>query len=163
MWNQEASEGVCNSCNIRASKLERLCRYITRFTIADERLAHNKNRQNLPPFPRRRAVLKLRTPYRDGTTHIVMSLLEFKQRLAAGWYAGQGSTSSSSVSMACLRRMRKLCAEIIPGSKKNKSNASNANDPAPHSSASVRISWARLHKRVFEIDIEHTARIVAGI
>ncbi len=109
------------------------------------------------------AVLKLKTPYRDGTIHIVMPLLEFKQRLAAGWYAGQGSTSSSSVSMACLRRMRKLCAEIIPGSKKNKSNASNANDPAPHSSASVRISWARLHKRVFEIDIEHTARIVAGI
>jgi len=29
------------------------------------------------------AVLKLKTPYRDGTIHIVMPLLEFKQRLAA--------------------------------------------------------------------------------
>ena len=28
-------------------------------------------------------VLKLKTPYRDGTSHIVMSPLEFMQRLAA--------------------------------------------------------------------------------
>ncbi len=28
-------------------------------------------------------VLTLKTPYRDGTTHIVMSPLEFMQRLAA--------------------------------------------------------------------------------
>lgn len=49
----------------------------------------------------------------------------------------------------------KLRFEIIPGSKKNKSNASNASDAVTHSSASVRISWARLLKRVFEIDIEH--------
>jgi len=49
----------------------------------------------------------------------------------------------------------KLRAEIIPGSKKNKSHASNANDAAPPSQATVRISWARLLKRVFEIDIEH--------
>ncbi|MCG7757104.1 MAG: IS91 family transposase, partial [Nitrosomonas sp.] len=49
----------------------------------------------------------------------------------------------------------KLRAEIIPGSKKNKSHASNASDAVSHSSASVRISWARLLKRVFDIDIEH--------
>jgi len=28
-------------------------------------------------------VLRLKTPWRDGTTHIVMSPLEFMQRLAA--------------------------------------------------------------------------------
>ncbi|WP_394808814.1 hypothetical protein [Nitrosomonas sp.] len=50
--------------------------------------------------------------------------------------------------------MRKLRAEIIPGSKKNKSNASNVSDAVPPSSASVRISWARLLKRVFDIDID---------
>ena len=48
----------------------------------------------------------------------------------------------------------KLRAEIIPDSKKNKSHASNANDAAPPSQATVRISWARLLKRVFDIDIE---------
>ena len=49
----------------------------------------------------------------------------------------------------------KLRSEIIPGSKKNKSNPPGTNDAVSHSSASVRISWARLLKRVFEIDIEH--------
>ncbi len=54
----------------------------------------------------------------------------------------------------------KLRAEIIPGSKKNKSNASDTNDDAPPSLASVRISWARrLFKREFEIDIERCSRI----
>lgn len=42
--------------------------------IADERLARNQDGQ---------VVLTLKTPYRDGTTHIVMSPLEFMQRLAA--------------------------------------------------------------------------------
>ncbi|WP_394808813.1 transposase [Nitrosomonas sp.] len=56
------------------NKLERLCRYITRPAIADERLARNKDGQ---------IVLTLKTPYRDGTTHIALSPLEFMQRLAA--------------------------------------------------------------------------------
>ncbi|MGH8646608.1 MAG: transposase [Gammaproteobacteria bacterium] len=55
-------------------KLEHLCRYITRPAIANERLTRNGAGQVL---------LTLKTPYRDGTTHIVMSPLEFMQRLAA--------------------------------------------------------------------------------
>ena len=55
-------------------KLEHLCRYITRAAIANERLTLNRAGQ---------VVLTLKTPYRDGTTHIVMSPLEFMQRLAA--------------------------------------------------------------------------------
>ena len=55
-------------------KLEELCRYITRPAIANERLAVN---------PAGQVVLTLKTPYRDGTTQIVMDPLEFMQRLAA--------------------------------------------------------------------------------
>lgn len=55
-------------------ELEHLCRYITRPAIANERLTLNDAGQ---------VVLTLKTPYRDGTTHIVMSPLEFMQRLAA--------------------------------------------------------------------------------
>ena len=55
-------------------ELERLCRYITRPVIANERLKRNGAGQ---------VVLQLKSPYRDGTTHIVMSPLEFMQRLAA--------------------------------------------------------------------------------
>jgi hypothetical protein len=42
--------------------------------IANERLSANHAGQ---------VVLKLKTPYRDGTSHIVISPLEFMQRLAA--------------------------------------------------------------------------------
>ena len=55
-------------------ELERLCRYITRPAIANERLKRNREGQ---------VVLQLKSAYRDGTTHIVMSPLEFMQRLAA--------------------------------------------------------------------------------
>ncbi len=48
----------------------------------------------------------------------------------------------------------KLRPKIIPGEKKGKSSPSDANDDAPPSPASVRISWAHLLKRVFDIDID---------
>ncbi|HEY8707903.1 MAG TPA: transposase [Burkholderiaceae bacterium] len=54
--------------------LEQLCRYITRPALANERVQCNAAGQ---------VVLKLETPWRDGTTHLVMSPLEFMQRLAA--------------------------------------------------------------------------------
>jgi hypothetical protein len=54
--------------------LEQLCRYITGPTLANERVQINAAGQ---------VVLKLKTPWRDGTTHLVMSPLEFMQRLAA--------------------------------------------------------------------------------
>jgi len=51
-----------------------LCRYITRPAIANERLKRNRAGQ---------VVLQLKSPYKDGTTHIVMEPLEFMERLAA--------------------------------------------------------------------------------
>ena len=55
-------------------RLEQLCRTITRPALADERVQLNDAGQ---------VELKLKTPWRDGTTHLVMSPLEFMQRLAA--------------------------------------------------------------------------------
>ena len=55
-------------------RLEQLCRYITRPALANERVQINRAGQ---------VVLKRKTTWRDGTTHIVMSPLEFMQRLAA--------------------------------------------------------------------------------
>ena len=52
--------------------LERLCRYITRPELAYDRVQCTAAG---------RVVLKLKTPWRDGTTHLVMSPLEFMQRL----------------------------------------------------------------------------------
>src|SRR5690348_10862903 len=48
--------------------------YITRPAIANERLKRNRAGQ---------VVLQLKSPWRDGTTHIVMSPLDLMQRFAA--------------------------------------------------------------------------------
>ena len=47
--------------------LEQLCRYITRPALANERVQCNAAGQ---------VVLKLKTPWRDGNTHLVMLRLE---------------------------------------------------------------------------------------
>ena len=64
----------CAGVPISVKKLEQLCRYITRPAIANERLQRNRAGQ---------VVLQLKSPYKDGTTHIVMEPLEFMERLAA--------------------------------------------------------------------------------
>jgi hypothetical protein len=60
-------------------KLERpggvpLCRYITRPAIAERRLSLANNRN---------VVIALKTPYDGGTSHVVLSPMEFMGRLAA--------------------------------------------------------------------------------
>jgi hypothetical protein len=60
--------------NRSCSGPEHLCRYITRPAIANDWLKGNRAGQ---------IVLQLKSSYKGGTTHIVMSLLEFMQRLAA--------------------------------------------------------------------------------
>lgn len=60
-------------------RLERLCRYITRPAIANERLSRNGKGQVL---------LQLKSPWRDGTTHIV--------RVAAGIHATPGCPGAAS-------------------------------------------------------------------
>ena len=118
-------------------------RYITRPAIANERLTRNRAGD---------VVLQLKSPYRDGTTHIVLSPFEFMQRLA------------TLVPRPRLNLIRfhgvlapnaKLRSAIIPDAQKNEKDTSDAQDDATHSSTSVRISWTRLLKRVFDIDLEH--------
>ena len=125
--------------------LEQLCRYITRPALANERVQCNAAGQ---------VVLKLKTPWRDGTSHLVMSPLEFMQRLAA------------LVPRPRLHLIRfhgvlapnaKLRAMVVPqgpdGSTETAPPATCEANRAYH--RPVRLSWARLLKRVFELDLEH--------
>ena len=122
-------------------ELEQLCRYITRPAIANERLKLNRAGQ---------VVLQLKSPYKDGTTHIVMEPLDFMERLAA------------LVPRPRLHLIRfhgvlapnaKLRSKIIPTPPER--TPETASDHAHAQGAPARLSWARLHKRVFDIDIEH--------
>jgi hypothetical protein len=118
--------------------LEQLCRYITRPALANERVQTNAAGQ---------VVLKLKTPWRDGTTHLVMSPLEFMQRLAA------------LVPRPRLHLIRfhgvlapnaKLRAQVIP--PEPEASAQEAKPAECDASCAhhrpVRLSWAKLLKRV---------------
>jgi hypothetical protein len=72
-------------------RLEQLCRYITRPALADERVQLNAAGQ---------VELKLKTPWRDGTTHLVMRPLEFLQRLAARATEGRLSCARAAAQAA---------------------------------------------------------------
>ena len=55
-------------------KLERLCRYISRPALSNQRLSLTRNRQ---------IRYQLKTPYSDGTTHVLFEPLDFIARLVA--------------------------------------------------------------------------------
>ena len=120
--------------------IEHLCRYITRPAIANERLSVNRAGQ---------VVLKLKTPYRDGTSHLVMSPLEFMQRLAALVPRPRLHLIRFHGVLAPHARLR---AAVVPTPALT--TPAHATDCAHAPGASARMSWARLLKRVFGIDIE---------
>jgi hypothetical protein len=138
-------------------KLEQLCPTITRPAIANERLKLNSAGD---------VVLQLKSPYQDGTTHILMSPLEFMQRLAALVPRPRLNLIRFH---GVLAPHAKLRSDIVPGRPATVNDTSDDLDGAPHHSASARMSWARLLKRVFDIDIEHcphcggTLKIIAAI
>lgn len=147
---------VCCAMNQR-NKLEQLCRYITRPAIANERLKLNSAGD---------VVLQLKSPYQDGTTHIVMSPLEFMQRLAALVPRPRLNLIRFH---GVLAPNAKLRPQIIPGRPHPLNDTLDDPAGAPHHSTSARLSWARLLKRVFDIDIERcphcggTLKIIAAI
>jgi hypothetical protein len=143
-------------------KLERLCRYITRPALANDRVKINAKGQ---------VELKLKTPWRDGTTHHVMSPLEFMQRLAA------------LVPRPRLHLIR-FHGVLAPNAKWRSQVVSQAQDNAKPLSATptgtdcqeppehgrpMRLGWAKLLKRVFNLDLTQCPhcggqlRIVAAI
>ena len=56
------------------TKLEHICRYVARPAVSEKRLALTRNA---------RGRSELKTPYRDGTTHVIFEPLDFMARLAA--------------------------------------------------------------------------------
>jgi Putative transposase len=98
-------------------------------------------------------VLTLKTPWRDGTTHLVMSPLEFMQRLAALVPRPRLHLIRFHGVLAPNATMR---AQVVP-----KESAQPAQAAPPETGEvicahrPVRASWTRLLKRVFDLDLEH--------
>ena len=119
--------------------LERLCRTITRPAIANARLKRTAAGE---------VVLQLKSAWREGTTHIKMSPLEFRQRLAALVPRPRLHLIRFHGVLAPNARLR---AAIVPGA----ADQSSEHAARLAHEASARMSWARLLKRVFDIDLEH--------
>jgi hypothetical protein len=139
--------GVAIAPHQRA-KLERLCRYVSRPPVATERMALTSSGH---------VRYALKTPYRDGTTQIVIEPLDFMARPAAlvppprmhlTRYHGVFAPHS------------KLRAAVTPAQRGiGAPQPLPAVNPAkPPTLRHVALNWARRLKRVFGIEIEACAR-----
>ena len=97
-------------------------------------------------------MLQLKSAWRDGTTHIVMSPLEFMQRLAALVPRPRLHLIRFHGVLAPNAGLR---AAIVPGPPQSTCEHANGHTH----SAPARMSWSRLLRRVFDIDVE---RCVCG-
>jgi hypothetical protein len=122
-------------------KLERLCRYITRPALGHKRLSRTRAGE---------VVLQLKTPYRDGTTHLIMTPLEFLQRLAALIPRPRLHLIRFHGVLAPNATLR---SQIVPGEADQATDTANGDGASLAPSTRASMSWAELLKRVFAIDL----------
>ena len=144
-------------------RLERLCRYVTRPAICLERLTVRVDGK---------IQYELKKPFRNGTTHILFSPVDFLSKLAALVPRPRHNLVRYHGIFAPNSKMRKL---IVPKSSKS---AKRKDDSKTHKSVEeatsqdeliAPLSWAQRLKRVFNIDITlcpicgATMRVIADI
>jgi hypothetical protein len=128
-------------------KLERLCRYVSRPPVAVDRMALTASGQ---------VRYSLKTPYRDGTTHIMLEPLDLIARLAALVPPPRMHLTRYHGVFAPHSRLRAAVTPAGRGKDSKPQVEEGAEKPA--TPRHVAMSWARRPKRVFGIDIEACAR-----
>ena len=152
------ADTVCEA-HVRDS-LERLCRYIARPALSNERLSVNDRGQ---------VVYRLKHSFRDGTTHVVLDPIEFIARLAAPEVPLAARARSVPRPRAHLTRYHGVFAPNCTHRHRIIPNPVHQSAREPHPSRRAPISWMQRLKRVFHIDIEHcgmcggTLRVIACI
>ena len=149
--------GVATKANERA-KLERLCRYITRPAVSTKRLSITRNG---------RMRYELKTPWRNGTTHVIFEPLDFISRLVALVPRPRVNLTRFHGVFAPNSQYRSKITPARRGNRK-KYHAVNEPDQTPAEKRAT-MTWAKRLKRVFNIDIETCnecggdVRIIASI
>jgi Putative transposase len=133
---------------------------ITRQALANDRVKINAKGQ---------VELKLKTPWRDGTTHHVISPLEFMQRLAALVPRPRLHLVRFHGVLAPNAKWRsKVIPQAPNDTKLLAATAKDCQEPPEHGRP-MRLGWAKLLKRVFNLNLTHCLhcsgqlRIVAAI
>jgi hypothetical protein len=135
--------GVASKAQER-EKLEKICRYIARPALSEERLSTNV---------RGEIIYRLKKPWSDGTLAVKFTPMEFMERLAALIPRPKIHLTRYHGVLAPHYKFRK---QIVPADSKAKTDSLKSmasNDKKSHAKKPNRIPWAKLLKRVFDIDI----------
>jgi hypothetical protein len=120
-------------------KLERLCRYLLRPPVAEDRLSFASDG---------RVLVRLKTPWRDGTSHIALGPLELLEKLAAlipRPYVNLIVYHGVLAPNATWRR------EVV-GFRRSKASEKPASSPSNKAGPYNR-TWAELMRRGLDIDV----------
>lgn len=123
-------------------KLERLCRYISRPAVSEKRLSLTPNGS---------IRYQLKTPYRDGTTHVIFEPLDFIARLAALVPKPRVNLTRFHGVFAPNSQHR---ARVTPAKRGRGNKAKVLDEPQPPAERRASMTWAQRLRRVFNIDIE---------
>ena len=124
-------------------KLERLCRYVSRPAVSEKRLSLTSN-GNIR--------YQLKTPYRDGTTHVIFEPLDFMARLAALVPKPRVNLTRFHGVFAPNSKYRALVTPAKRG-KGNKREENCKTGDCESANRHAAMTWAQRLKRVFNIDI----------
>jgi hypothetical protein len=125
-------------------KLERLCRYVARPPVSEQRLSRTRNGM---------VRYQLKTPYRDGTTHVIFEPLDFIAKLAALVPKPRVNLTRFHGVFAPNSKHR---SRVTPG-KRGKGKTFKATGDSQGGTPEERkasMTWAQRLKRVFGIDVE---------
>ncbi len=118
-------------------KRERLCRYITRPAISEQRLSITRGGD---------IRYELKNPYRDGTTHVIFEPLDFMARLVALVPKPRVNLTRYHGVFAPNSKYR---AQVTPAGR-----GKGQKPESPPAKRHISMTWAQRLKRVFKIDIE---------
>jgi Putative transposase len=150
--------GVASKTRDR-KKLERLCRYIARPAVSEERLAL---------IFQGKVQYELKTPYRNGTTHVLFEPLDFMAKLAALVPKARANLTRYH---GVLVPNSKLRAQVTPArrgkspvkEKDQKQGEEESPEKSPEPKGHESMTWAERLKRVFNIDITVCCRCGAAV
>ena len=120
--------------------LERLCRYVARPPLAAGRLEQRGDDK---------LSFALKTPWDDGTTHIVLSPLELLEKLAALVPPPRVNLVRYHGVLAPNAKDRD---KIVPAGEKTASAPASGTEAERPATRSYRLAWAALFARIFFID-----------
>jgi ribosomal protein S27E len=134
--------GVATQAHQR-KKLERICRYVARPAVSEKRLALTRDG---------RVRYELKTPYNDGTTHVIFEPVDFIARLAALVPKPRVNLTRFHGVFAPNSKYR---MSITPTNRGKGSRQQTQTEPDERTPMEKHASmtWARRLKRVFNIDI----------